>query len=262
MRLCFVLLPDAKPLLQSALEKALKEFPELGKVTGFKATREGGASFKVAKLSLVTMLMPAPVPDGEADEATERSLSGLSGSWSMPEHRAHLVLVQEGAKDGDLAQLVSFTRVAAAIVRATGAIALYWGEARATHHPEFVVNIAHSEIPLPLWAGLSVASKGKGFELLSVGMHQLELPDLLLNAPSLEGETLEFFYDLLAYITRRGKALPEGETVGRDDKERLKIKYVPSPLDAKQKVWSITLPAPKVKKPAKAKPPARKKTKK
>lgn len=251
MRLCFVLLPDSKPLTAPALDKALKEFPELGKSSDFEATREGQSSFRVGKLGIIAALMPAPVPEGEADEATDRSLSGLDGSWSLPEHRAHLVVVQQGAKGVSLDELTIFTRVVAAIVRATGAVGVYWGEGRATHQPEFVVNIAHSELPLPIWVGISLATRGAGFELLSVGMHQLELPDLLMNVPGIDGATLEFFYDLLAYIARRGQALPDGDTVGRDEKERLKIRYVPSPLDPKAQVWSVTLPAPKK---AKAKP--------
>lgn len=262
MRLCFVLLPDSKPLGAGPFEKALKEFPELGALKWGTAEKEGAASFKVGGLEVITALMPVPVPDGEADGATERSLSGLGGSWTLPEHRAHLVVVQPGATHAKLDELTTFTRVVAAIVRATNALGVYWGEAGATHHPEFVVNIAHSELPLPLWVGLSVAQGKSGTELLSVGMHQLELPDLLLEAPHADAKVLEFFYDLLAYVTRRGKRLPEGDTVGRTEKERLKVRYVKSPVDPDAEVWSVRIPAVKAKAAAKKKKPPASKPKK
>lgn len=247
MRLCFVLLPDSKPLSAKPFEKALKDFPELGPVKWETAEKEGASSFGVGGIQVITALMPAPVPDGEADGATERSLSGLGGSWTLPEHRAHLVVVQPGAAKAKVDELTAFTRVVAAIVRATNALGVYWGEAGATHHPEFVVNIAHSELPLPIWVGVSIA-QGKGAtELLSVGMHQLELPDLLLEAPHADAQVLEFFYDLLAYVTRRGKRLPEGDTVGRNEKERLKVRYVKSPIDPEVEVWSVRVPAVKAK---------------
>lgn len=259
MRLSFLLLPDPKPLTAAALEKALGVYPELGKLKGFKADREGGATFKVGPLELVVALMPVPVPEGEAEEGTDRSLSGLDGTWTLPEHRAHVVVVQQGGKLKDVAELTSYTRVVAALVRALGACGVYWGAGSVTHHPEFMVNIAQSELPLPVWVGVSIAAKGDRFELLSVGMPQLELPDLLLDAPGVDGETLEFFYDLLAYVVRRGKKLPEGDSVGRGEKERLPVTYVPSPLDAKAKVWSVSLPSPKkAKKPATAKKVAKK----
>lgn len=259
MRLCFLLLPDAKPLTARALEKGLKEFPELGKVSGFSSTTEGTASFTLGKLSLTAALMPEAVPGGEAEEATDRSLSGLDGSWTLPEHRAHLVVVQQGDKAHDVDELITFTRVVATLVRALGAVGVYWGAGGATHHPEFVVNIAHSELPLPLWVGVSLAAKKGGHELLSVGMPQLGLPDLALWVPEVDGQALEFFYDLLAYVARRGTELPEGDSVGRTDKERLKVTYGPSPVNPKALVWNVALPSPKK---AKKKKPAAKQPKK
>lgn len=265
MRLCFVLLPESQPLLAAPLEKALKEFPDLGAVSWQaaqkKGTRASGAmeqaAFSVGGIDVLAALMPMPVPEGEADEATERSLSGFGGSWTLPEHRAHLVVAQQKVKGTKLADLTAFTRVVAAIVRATNAVGVYWGEGGATHHPEFVVNIAHTELPLPIWVGVSVASTDQGQELLSVGMKQLGLPDLLLFSPEVDGAVFEFFYDLLAYVTRRGKRLPEGDSVGRTEKEKLKVHYMPSPLDPSSEVWSVRLPEPKTK----TKKPGKKKVK-
>lgn len=263
MRLSFVLLPDAKPLSAAALEKALKDFPELGKVSWLSSTREGTSAFTLGGVNVLAALMPMPVPEGEADGATDRSLSGLDGSWTLPAHRGHLVVAQQGAKHGDVEDLTSFTRVVAVLVRATNAVGVYWGEGGATHHPEFVIDIARSELPLPVWVGVSVAKNTAGNQLLSIGMHQVGLPDLLMNAGKLDGGVFEFFYDLLAYVVRRGKRLPEGDSVGRADDERLKVKYVASPVDPDVEVWSVTLPEAKKpaprKKVVKKKAPAKKK---
>ncbi|MFZ5442368.1 MAG: hypothetical protein ACOZQL_20330 [Myxococcota bacterium] len=250
MHLCFVLLPDATQLTARALEKACKEFPDLGKPK-WGGTKKGVAHFTVDGVEVVAALLPAPVPEGEADHATDRSLSGLDGTWALPEHRAHLAVVHTGdkKKKPSLATLTTFTRAVAAIVRATHAVGVYWGEGGATHHPEFVVNIAQSELPLPIWVGVSIAKAKRGVELLSLGMHkQLGLPDLLLRAPEADGATLEFFYDLLAYVVRRGEAIPAGETVGRDERERLAVKYAKSPIDAEAEVWVVQLPAARKKK--------------
>jgi hypothetical protein len=38
-----------------------------------------------------------------------------------------------------------------------------------------------------------------------------------------------------------GKALLEGDTVGRTAEEKLPVRYVPSPVDPKQKVWRVEL---------------------
>lgn len=242
--MCFVLLSKNALPTKKSLEAALKTFPDLGKVQ-IKVDKDNDAvTLTCGDVQAMAALMWAPVPNGEADGATDHSLSGLNGSWTLPEHRAHLIVV-EGGPAPSLANLVVFTRLVAVLVRATSSVGVYWGKSGATHHPDFVIDIAQSELPLPIWVGVSIASSKTGYELLSLGMRQLGLPDLLLKAKSVNGGELEFFYDLLAYVAQRGKKLPEGNTVGRDEGEKLKVKYVKSPIDAKQQVWSVTLPAGK-----------------
>lgn len=241
MRLSLVLLSDAQQLTARALERAARELPGLGKVE-WQSTQKGVSTFSLGGLELVVALVPAPVPDGEADGATEHSLSGFQGNWTLPEHRAHLVVVQQGSLLRTLEQLSSYTRVVAAVVRATGAVGVYWPAAAATHHPEFVVNIAQSELPLPLWVGLSIAESKKRTELLSVGMAQLELPELLLRCDSVDPGTLEFFYELLGYAARRRKPLTSKDRIGRSESERLTVKSVPSPVKPSERVALVELP--------------------
>lgn len=239
MRLCFVLLAAPKLPQAKRFTKALQEFPELGKAQWPNGGRNGIDSLSIGGIEVVTGLMPAPI--AEADAATDRSLSGLQGSWTLPEHHAHLVVTQV-SEDSSLESLTTFTRVIAAMVRATDAVGVYWGEAGATHHPEFVVDLAKSDLPLPLWVGVSIAKEKSGISLLSMGMKQLELPELLLSAPMPDGGALQFFYELLAYVARTGQPIPDGETVGRTEKEKLKVRYVPSPLDENSTVWNVRLP--------------------
>lgn len=243
-RLAYVLLPKHALPTTAALRKALKEFPELEKAEFAVSEDDQSVTLRIGATDAMAVLLPMPVPNGEADAHTDHSLSGVDGSWSLPEHRAHLV-VAEGGEKGSLDNLIVFTRLVAVLTRACNAVGVYWGEAKATHHPEFVIDMAKSELPLPVWVGLSFAGTKKGFEVLSLGMHQLALPDLLLKTPSVSGGEFEFFYDLLAYVARRGKKLPDGERVGRDDSEKLKVKYVKSPIDPKTEVWSVTLPGAK-----------------
>jgi len=74
-------------------------------------------------------------------------------------------------------------------------------------------------------------------------MQQLGLPDLLLVVPQdSESSALEIFFDLLAYVAERGQAIPNGDTVGRTATEKLRVKYVKSPVDSSKKVWRVEVP--------------------
>jgi hypothetical protein len=95
-----------------------------------------------------------------------------------------------------------------------------------------------------LWSGVSIARENNDrLSLLSLGMEQLNLPNLLLFAgEDSESDAIETMYDLLSYVAERGEPLPEGHTVGRSNDQRLPVRYVQSPVDSKRKVWRVELP--------------------
>ncbi len=223
-------------------------------------------SFRLANGDGVMVgLMDAPVPGGEAESKAEYSLSTMGTGWKLPEHRAHLVVVLLSKEQGPppnrliaftrriglnktkrppLDALIAFTRVVAAIVSASGSLGVYLGAAHATHDARFFVDLASTPEPLPtmlmLWNGVSVAKEDDRVSLLSLGMSQLELPNLLLTAPATDvNDALAYMFDLLAYVTSRGAALPEGDTIGGSADERIEIRYQPSPVVGDADVWRV-----------------------
>lgn len=259
MRLAFVLSNTKRLPSRAAVDEALTAYPGLGPATWLGEDTGEALSFEAGGVEVMVGFMPAPVPDGEADAAAEHSISGVTGQWTLPSHSTHLVcILRQG--DSGLGEMVHFTRAVGAVARAAKAVGVYWGEGHATHHPELFIELAESDLPLPLWVGVSLAGDAQGVELLSIGMQQLGLPDLLLTAPVMTGPVLEFFYELLAYVTRRGEALPDGDTVGRSEDEHSTVKYVPSPVDKRVKVWRVQLgeapaPRPATKRATAVKPP-------
>jgi hypothetical protein len=251
MNLAFVLLAEAKFPKGEDVEKAFSAFAVKGQVLHVqdpKATKDGqGAAFE---LSLgaggkgVVALMPMPVPNHEAEEASHFSVSFFGGRWRLPPHKAHLVVTVTD-KAPPLEALSAFTSLVAAVAKATHAVGIYVGNAGATHDPKFFEEIAgerdtHSR--LILWSGVSISKEDGRLNLLSLGMKQLALPDVLLSMPpSKADDALGTLFDLLGYLVDLGKPLPEGDTFGRTATEKIPVRYVPSPADPKVKVWSVSL---------------------
>jgi hypothetical protein len=201
----------------------------------------GGISF----VALITV----PVPSHEADEGARFSISSLTTDWTLPPHQAHLVVTlqqPDTAKASALDELSAFTSLLAAVASVAPAIGIYWGSAGATHDSAFFIESARARdiaLRVALWTGLSLARESDGrFSLLSLGMKQLHLPDLLLVGPpdQADGMLLTFF-DLLLYLATRGTPIPEGDTVGRTPEERLTVHYIPSPVDPAVQVWRVEL---------------------
>jgi len=251
--LAFVLLSEPRMPKPQDVERAFASFAlpgqSLRQTPGKPTKKRGGAAALAFDLGggrvAFVALMPVAIPNHEADDAVRFSVSALGGRWKLPPHEAHLVVTVPGAPPSADA-LSLFTSVLAAVVEASPAVGVYWGNAGATHDPKFFLEIARARDAtsrLALWSGVSIAREPDGrLSLLSLGMRQLALPELWLVVPASKGdEALATLFDLLAAVVKRGRALPEGDTVGPTDRERWPVHYVPSPVDAKAKVWRVEL---------------------
>jgi hypothetical protein len=253
--LAFVLLSEARLPDAEGIVRAFRVFAAPGEELKDETNEAGkGASEQVIGLKFNTgensfvALMPAAVPDGEADHGARFSLSSFRNNWKLPPHRAHLAVTFHAAVESpSIIELSRFTSLVAAVTKASPAVGVYWGNAGATHDSEFFTAVASDQdvvARMMLWTGISIAREKDGrLSLLSLGMKQLNLPDLLLVAgKSSESVALETMLDLLTYVAKRGEALPEGDTVGRTADERLPVSYVQSPIDSSKKVWRVELP--------------------
>ena len=252
MRFAFVLLseprlPKGEDVVQSFSAFATKGQSIQLSASSAKPTSDSpGLEFELKPdAKALVVLLPVPVPNGEADAAVRYSLSAMGTGWKLPVHKAHLVVTCD-CSGTPLESLSLLTSLLGAVVKASSAVGIYWGGAGATHAPKFFMETAQEadiDLRLMLWTGVSVAREPDGrVSLLSLGMKQLNLPDLLLIAPKSEGNNaLEPFFTFLSYVANRGEALPEGDTIGRSETEKLPVQYVPSPLDPKTKVWRVEI---------------------
>lgn len=244
--LAFVLLKE--PVLPSSEAVALSYNQlapdQAASVTGSESNRLsldlGGG------ITVEAVMVPAPIPNNEAENAAEFSLGSLGTEWKLPPYGAHLIAAMTGQPDLATPEAMHhFTLALAALVDTASAVGVYWGEAGATHSAEFVLDVATDEVSRTmLWNGVSVANDGrKRLSLLSLGMQQLGLPNLMLTAPRKMGEDLlSIFCDLLKYCIDRGEPIPDGDTIGRTATEKWRVRYEPSPLDSNQQVWRIDVP--------------------
>jgi len=263
MRLAFVLLREPRLPKPSSVIRAYEEIAprETRRRLTTGADSEGknapadSLTFDVGKEgSLVIGLMPVPVPKGEAEAHASMSFLGAFKGWKPEPHRAHLVVVwQQGAALPATEAVRQFAWLLAALGKAAGGLGIYWADSGATHPADYFAAVAGQDAPAVLatiWSGFSVASdRGdpQRMSIVSLGMGQVGLPDLEISSPRSRptGETVAFMMDLLGYVLERGKAIPEGETVGRTEVERLPVTYVASPVDPAKKVWRVVLPAAK-----------------
>jgi hypothetical protein len=249
-RLAFVLLehavlPDPKKVVEAfVFYAAPSEQIRMEQDEGSEKTTSSVLCFSgPGNTRLMAMLMPMPIPGGEAESNVRFSLSSFKDGWELPPYGAHLIVTAFG--EGSPVDTMSiFTAFIAAITATSSAVGVYWGNAGATHSREFLLTVAEDKEPAPrlmLWSGISIAREQDGrLSLLSLGMSQLGLPDLLFTPKTLStGDAIMTVYDLLAYCLSLGKPIPAGNTIGRTADERIPVRYVPSPRDPSIKVLHV-----------------------
>jgi hypothetical protein len=205
-------------------------------------------SFSVGTRDTLTLMqVSAPIPDGEAEAMAGYSISSLGTDWQIAAHEAHLVATLQEEDGTSIGRLLRFTRLLAGIIESVDSVlGIYWGEAHATHDPDFFRDMAMADdlLPVHLWNGVSIAVNEDRVSLLSLGMKQLGQPNLKLTGPRAEGnELVGYFFNLLEYAAKRGTPVADGETVGRSAEEKLVVRYEPSPVAEGETVWCVDLPA-------------------
>jgi len=249
MPLSFVLLPrpydasgahivDAHSRLFPAAPRPLASISADGKIAELRH-HDGLTTF--------VSLMPAPIPNGEAEAAAQYSMAAHSPQFGpLPPHNAHLLVTSTCAPDGSSRQdvLLRHSRVVAAAATAYGASAVYEGNARATHPTPFYVDAIATEASLVVWTGVSLASDGGRTSILTLGaQNMLGVPDIMVTCARGGGnDALGFALDMLGYVLHRGAPLPDGDTVGRTAEEKVRVQYVASPVDPARRVVKLDLP--------------------
>lgn len=253
IHLAFILLSKAQLPEGEAVAQAFREFAAPDETIQVEADasaddpEDRGLSLKLGTGEEgMVVVMPMAIPGGEAEQYAMFSLSTIGKGWEPPPYNAHLVvMLYASGKTSPAERIARFTSVLAAVTKASPAVGVYWGSAGATHDSEFFTSVAADhDMRMLIWSGVSVARQEDGrLSLLSTGMEQFGLPNLLLiSGETPAGEALPFMYDLLSYVVTRGEAVPEGDTVGWTEEQRLPVRYVESPVDPEKKVFCVELP--------------------
>jgi hypothetical protein len=209
-------------------------------------------NFADGKGEILLFMMPVAIPTGEAEAAAEFSVSRFSATSARPpaEHGAHAVVkLQSWQGSTPQDELMRLSWGVAAVAKATGALAVYWGNGRVTHPADFFISSATNSggpgepMLVDLWLGISVASERGGTSFLTRGVHeQFGLPDLKLWSPEASTHALVYAFDLISYVIGRGMPIAAGETVGSTADERLVVRYESSPIDKAVQVMCVDLP--------------------
>lgn len=187
----------------------------------------------------------APIPSSELEGPCATSLLWKNAAEEVRRHTHHWLVTLMGVEE-PIAQATLLTQVTAAATAACpDAIGVYWGNATLVIPKPIFIDFAEKILPqgppLFIWVDFRV---GKDSETSSAGFTQgmqalghMELETQ--KAPEPPGELRERLMSLASYVIEHGPIIRDGDTIGEDAHEKIRVVFSPSAYGSEGKVMRL-----------------------
>lgn len=199
---------------------------------GSGSAESGNAwSFRVGSTDVILAKMDAPVPWQELEGPCTTSLLWPDAESQLRDHRAHLVVTISGELSSvELTTLL--TQVTTSVLAtSSSALGVYWGTATLLLPKAFFVDCATEMLPhawpIDLWIDLRVGSEdgehSSGFTIGLAALGHMEFETE--NAYESPTELRERLWSLADYVLSNNPLIRDGDTVGEDAIEKIRVVY-------------------------------------
>ncbi|MFZ5816692.1 MAG: DUF4261 domain-containing protein [Bacillota bacterium] len=178
-------------------------------------------------------LMPVPVPWSDLEGPCATNRFWPQATEVCRAHRAHLVVMLHSEREDPVWNHLAMTHLIAALVEAVGALAVYWGAGSVVQPAElfcrWAAEASPNDLPLFLWVDFRLfAHEGHPF-LATTGLTALGVMEIEGGSRRLKpSELLGRVYDLAHYACLEGPVLNDGDSIGADEQERIRIRHADS----------------------------------
>lgn len=177
---------------------------------------------------VVVGLMPAPVPDGEAEYWAKGNYMWQDAVEVAASHKAHAIIAILGKEDDLIEKGKLFVKAVCAIMKQETAVAFY--NEGAVFPPKMYLNFAglmsDGHVPVLNLVWLGIFSDGKQSGVYTYGMRRMgkEEMEVYIEADKADfNELREFMLTIASYVLETGATLRDGETIGFTEEQKLPI---------------------------------------
>jgi hypothetical protein len=245
--------PNAHPSVAAIQADLARQWPSLPKAEAAEE-KDNTFAFRVGTLDVVAGLMPGPIPWSDLEGPCATSWLWKDAASVLRSHATHLILTVSGEAEV-LDRVRLLTQVTSSILATCPeALGVFWTEARMVIQPplfrDFATKFLPDGLPLYIWVDFRVgktdSGKSAGFTsgMASLGHMEFETED----SPEPPGELRQRFFGLAHYVLENGPVIRDGDTIGEDVNERIRVVYADSAFGHKGKVMRLEYSTPKPKK--------------
>lgn len=238
------LMPQAK-LSPSAIRADFAEkWPDLPPLES-KKPKEGMLEFSAGDDSAIVALMPKPIPWSSLEGPCRTAWLWPDAEKTLRQHAGHLI-VTAMCQGTPLERAGFLTRICASILAACPqAPGVYWSDATllvpSGIFQDFTKDILPHGPPLHIWVDFRIGplpgGKSGGFTTGMKAFGHMEFETQSASEPP--GELRDRFLGLANYVLENGPVIQDGDTIGEDANERIRVVYADSKFGHKGKVMRL-----------------------
>ena len=193
-------------------------------------------------------LMPASIPWGELEGPCATAWYWPEASELMRKQTAHIIISILPNPNSSLTLIdkaILLSKVTAAILYNTNSIGVYWGSGTVVNSKDVFIqkisDISRDNLPFELWIDLRLQrTKNDSFQFFTTGMKSFGHKEIEIRDSKMEGnEIFNFIHNIIGYLLENGPVIKDGDTIGGDENQKIRVKYGKSMWDATQDVMII-----------------------
>jgi hypothetical protein len=217
--------------------------------------KDGILSLEIGEASVIMAKMPAPIPWSDLEGPCATSILWKNAASEVKHHSVHWIVTVRGELEPlPLSRLLT-QATAAALAACEEAIGVYWCNATLLIPKNIFIDFAKQVLPLgpPLhiWVDFRVGEDAEkssaGFTTGMQALGHMEFESQ--QSPESPGELRERLLALAGYVVENGPVIKDGDTVGEDADERIRIVYSDSPFGHEGKVMRLVYETASAKRP-------------
>ncbi|HEY4260666.1 MAG TPA: DUF4261 domain-containing protein [Schlesneria sp.] len=235
---------QAKASCQAVCRELASRWPDLP-AAAEPGSKEDISSFKIGSAMVFLAPMPAPIPWSELEGPCETSLLWKNATQEVKQHREHLlVTITSELEPIELSTLLTQITTAVLAVSPTS-IGVYWGNATLVVPKaifiDFAMDVMQEGPPLHIWVDFRVGNESNrtssGFTAGMEALGHMELE--AKNTPEPPAELRERLMGLAGYLLDQGPVIKNGDTIGENANERIRVVYSKSAFGHEGKVMRL-----------------------
>lgn len=244
---------DAKVSVADIQRELASNWPDL-EITEAEE-KDGSLSITFGETFVIFSRMPAPFPWSDLEGPCATSVLWKNAAAEIKPHKFHWVVVVNGELDPIELSTMLTQATASFMAVCPTAIGVYWGNATLIVPKNLFIDFAKDVMslgpPLHIWVDFRVGRDGEhtssGFTAGMKALGHMELE--AQKSPEPPGELHERLMSLARYVVENGPVIRDGDTIGEDENERIRVIYSKSAFGHKDQVMRLEYEQSSPKKP-------------